>query len=74
VWRFSDIVVGMISGAVCSVLAGFIEGVAASVQVLSFGRVGAYGTTILMLALAGAVLGGIVGVFFGAVRKPRSFT
>lgn len=73
-WRFSDIVVGMISGAVCSVLAGFIEGVAASVRVLSFGRIGAYGTTLLMLALAGAVLGGIVGVFFGAVRKPRSST
>ena len=64
----------MISGAVCSVLAGFIEGVAASVRFLSFGRIGAYGTTLIMLALAGAVLGGIVGVFFGAVRKPRSST
>ena len=63
----------MISGAVCSVLAGFIEGVAASVQLFSVGRVGAYGSTLVMLALAGAVLGGIVAVLFGkAVRKPHS--
>lgn len=64
----------MISGAVCSVLAAFIEGVAASVQVFSFGRIGAYGSTLLMIAFAGALLGGIVGLLFGAVRKPRSST
>lgn len=73
-WRFSDIVVGMISGAVCSVLAALIEGVAASVRVFEFGRVGAYGGTLLMIALAGAVLGGVVGLLFGAVRNPRSTT
>lgn len=70
-WRLGDIVVGVISGAVCSVLAAFIEGFIAAVRVFSFGRIGAFGGELLMVALAGGLLGGIVGLFFGKVVKPR---
>jgi len=64
----------MISGAVFSVLAALVEAVAASVNVFSFGRIAGYGETLLMIGLAGTILGGVVGVFFGAVRKPHSTT
>jgi hypothetical protein len=73
-WRLGDIVVGVISGAVCSVLAAFIEGFIATVRIFSFGRIGAYGEDLLIVAVAGALLGGIVGACFGTVVKPRELS
>ncbi|MBV8074362.1 MAG: hypothetical protein JO140_02950 [Candidatus Eremiobacteraeota bacterium] len=69
--RLDDIVVGVISGAVCSVLAAIIEGFIASVRVFSFGRIGAFGGELATIALVGALLGGLVGLFLGALVKTR---
>ena len=67
--RLDDIVVGVISGAVCSVLAAVIEGVIAAVRLFSFGRIGTFGGELLTVALIGALLGGLVSVFLGARAK-----
>lgn len=74
-WRLDDIVVGVITGAVCSVLAAFIEGFIATVRVFSFGRIGGgFGGQLVTIALVGAVLGGLVGVFLGVLVKPREMS
>ena len=74
-WRLDDIVVGVITGAVCSVLAALIEGFIATVRVFSFGRIGAgIVSELLTIALVGALLGGLVGVLFGALVKSREMS
>ena len=69
--RLDDIVVGVISGAVCSVLAVIIEGFILTVRVFSFGRIGTFGGGLLTIALVGALLGGLVSIFLGALTKPQ---
>jgi hypothetical protein len=75
-WELDDIVVGVITGAVCSVLAAVIEVSIATVRVFSFGRIGegSIPGELLTIALVGAVLGGVVGVFLGVLVKPREMT
>ena len=74
-WRLDDIVVGVITGAVCSVLAAVIEGFIATLRVFSFGRIGGgIGVELLSIALVGAILGGIVGIFLGALVTSREMS
>jgi hypothetical protein len=74
-WRLNDIFVGVITGAVCSILAAVIEGFIATVRIFSFGHIGgAFGTQLLGIGLIGAVLGGMVGLFLGALVKSREMT
>jgi hypothetical protein len=71
-WRLDDIVLGVITGAVCSVLAALIEGFIATVRIFSFGRIGGgFEGELMTIACVGAVLGGLVGLFFGTLKKQR---
>ncbi|HEV3086660.1 MAG TPA: hypothetical protein VGX96_05490 [Candidatus Elarobacter sp.] len=68
----NDVLVGIIAGAVCSVIAAAFE---ASVLTLRFFDIGHVGVgvdrTLLLIALVGAVAGGIVGFLVGAFYKKR---
>jgi hypothetical protein len=68
----SDVLVGIIAGAVCSVFAAAFE---ASILTLRFFTVGTFGgglgSKLLLIAILGAVLGGIVGFLVGALFKQR---
>jgi hypothetical protein len=74
--QLDDIVVGVITGGVCSVLAAVIEVSIASVRVFSFGRIGGGGLAgeIVTIALVGAVVGGLVALFLGVRAKSREMT
>ena len=64
--RLDDIIVGVITGAVCSVLAAVIEGFIATIRIFSFGRIGgAFGAELLGIGVIGAVLGGWLGCSSG---------
>lgn len=68
----SDVLVGIIAGAVCSVIAAAFE---ASILTLRFFSVGQFGgglgSKLLFIAVMGAIIGGIVGFLVGALFKPR---
>ena len=73
--RLDDILVGVITGAVCSVLAAVIEGFIATVRIFSFGRIGgAFGADLVGIGVIGAILGGMVGIFLGALVKSREMS
>jgi hypothetical protein len=76
--RLSDVVVGVIAGAVCSVLAAAFEAGILFARVFTIGRVGGgFGSGVVWIALSGAVVGGIVGVLVGACfnrREPATGT
>jgi len=60
--RVSDVVVGVIAGAVCAVLAAAFEAGILAFRFFSIGHLGDhFGSGIVVLALAGAMIGGIVG-------------
>lgn len=68
----SDVLVGVIAGAICSVLAAGFEAVIVTLRFFSVGHLGGgIGSKFLVLALLGAVVGGIVGFVVGALVKPR---
>lgn len=70
--RFSDVVVGIIAGALCSVLAAAFEAGILFARVFSIGRVGGgFGSGLIWIALIGALVGGVVGLLVGALFNRR---
>jgi len=70
--RVSDVIVGVIAGAVCSVLAAGFEAFIVTLRFFSVGHLGGgIGSKFLIIALLGAIVGGLVGLGVGAVVKPR---
>ncbi len=70
--RVSDILVGVIAGAVCSVLAAGFEAFIVTLRFFSVGHLGGgIGSKFLIIAILGAVVGGVVGFVVGAFVKPR---
>jgi len=70
--RVSDVLVGVIAGAVCSVLAAAFEAFIVTLRFFSVGHLGGgIGSKFLIIAVLGAVVGGLVGLGVGAVVKPR---
>lgn len=70
--RLSDVVVGIIAGAVCSVLAAAFEAGILALRFVSIGKIGGgVGSGVLWIALIGAVVGGLVGLLVGALFNSR---
>ena len=70
--RVSDVVVGGIAGAVCAVVAAAFEAGIVALRFFSIGHLGShFGTTVVILALAGAAIGGIVGLSVRPLFGPR---
>jgi hypothetical protein len=68
----SDVLVGIIAGAVCSVIAALFEASILTLRFFSLGRVGGgVGSKLLLIAIVGAIVGGIVGFLVGALFKQR---
>jgi hypothetical protein len=66
----SDVLVGIIAGAVCSVIAAAFEASILSFRFFSLETVGGgLGSRLLLIALVGAIAGGIVGFLVGALFK-----
>lgn len=67
-----DILVGVITGAICSVLVVVIETVMAALRVFPVAHVGqAFGDKLAIVALAGALFGGLVALPLGVIVKQR---
>jgi hypothetical protein len=70
--RMSDVLVGIIAGAVCSVVAALFEALVLTARFFSMGHLGGgLGSKLLIIALVGAIVGGIVGFLVGALFKQR---
>jgi lipopolysaccharide export LptBFGC system permease protein LptF len=70
--RVSDVLVGVVAGAVCSVLAAGFEAFIVTFRFISVGHVGGgLGSKVALIAFLGAIVGGIVGLAVGAIVKPR---
>ncbi len=70
--RMSDVLVGVIAGAVCSVLAAGFEAIIVTLRFFSVGHLGGgIGSKFLLIAVLGAVVGGSVGFIVGALVRPR---
>jgi hypothetical protein len=70
--RISDVLVGIVAGALCSVLAAAFEASVLTLRFFSLGRIGGgLGSKLLIIAVVGAVVGGIVGFLVGALFKQR---
>jgi hypothetical protein len=68
----SDVLVGVVAGAVCSVVAAAFETLVLTARFFSLGHVGGgLGSKLVLIALVGAVVGGIVGFLTGALFKQR---
>ncbi len=68
----SDVLVGIIAGAVCSVIAAAFEASILTLRFFSLGKVGGgLGSKLLLIAVVGAVIGGLVGFLVGALFKQR---
>jgi hypothetical protein len=68
--RISDVVVGVIAGAVCAVLSAAFEGGILAFRFFSIGHLGAhFGSDFAILGLAGAATGGIVAFGAGALFR-----
>ncbi len=68
----SDVLVGVIAGAVCSVLAAGFEALIVTLRFFSVGHLGGgIGSKFLIIGIMGAVVGGVVGFIVGALVKPR---
>jgi hypothetical protein len=64
--------VGIIAGAVCSVLAAAFEAGILFARVFTIGRVGGgFGSGFIWIALSGALVGGIVGLLVGGIFNRR---
>jgi hypothetical protein len=70
--RLNDVLIGIIAGAVCSVLAAGFEAFIVTLRFFSVGHLGGgIGSKFLIIALLGAVIGGFVGFIVGKFVKPR---
>jgi hypothetical protein len=70
--RVSDVLVGIVAGAVCSVIAAAFEASVLWFRFFSLGRIGGgLGSKLVLIAIVGAIVGGIVGFLVGALFKQR---
>jgi hypothetical protein len=70
--RISDVLVGIVAGALCSVIAAAFEASVLTLRFFSLGHIGGgLGSKLLIIAVVGAVVGGIVGFLVGALFKQR---
>jgi hypothetical protein len=68
----SDVLVGIIAGAVCSVMAAAFEASILTLRFFSLGKIGGgLGSKLLLIAIVGAIIGGVVGYLVGALFKQR---
>jgi hypothetical protein len=68
----NDVLVGIAAGAVCSVIAAAFEASVLTLRFFDIGHVGVgVGGSLVIIALVGAVAGGIVGFLVGAFFKQR---
>ena len=68
----SDVLVGVVAGAVCSAIAAAFEAVVLTARFFEMGRYGeGLGLPLLAIALIGAIVGGTVGYLIGALFKQR---
>ncbi len=73
--RASDVVVGIIAGAVCAVLSAAFEGGILAFRFFTIGHLGDhFGSGFAILALAGAAIGGLTAFASGALfrREPAT--
>ena len=72
--RASDVLVGIIAGAVCSVIAALFEASILTLRFFSLGRVGGgVGSKLLLIAIVGAIVGGIVASRVGLAGIPADW-
>ncbi len=70
--RANDVVTGIIAGAVCAVLAAAFEAGVVAFRFFSIGHFGGHIVSgVLLLAVVGAAMGGLVGLAVGALFGPR---
>jgi hypothetical protein len=70
--RASDVVVGIIAGAVCAVLSAAFDGGILALRFFSIGHLGdRFGAEFAILVLAGAGIGGLVGLGAAALFRPE---
>ncbi len=65
----SDVLVGIIAGAVCSVIAAAFETVVLTARFFTLDVGGGLASRLFVIALAGALAGGVVGFLVGALFK-----
>ena len=71
--RVNDVIVGIITGAICSVFAAGFEAFVMSIRIFSFGHIGgSFGSKILVVLTLGAIAGAVIGWLVGSVVKPRA--
>lgn len=70
--RASDVIVGIMAGAVCAVLSAAFEGGILALRFFSIGHLGDhFGSEFAVLALAGGAVGGLVAFAAGALFRPE---
>jgi hypothetical protein len=70
--RASDVVLGVIAGAVCAVLSAAFEGGILAFRFFSIGHLGGhFGSEFAVVALAGAAIGGLVALTAGRLFRPE---
>ena len=68
----SDVLVGVLAGAVCSVIAAAFEASILTLRFFTLDKLGGgLGNKLLLIAVVGAVIGGLVGFLVGAMFKQR---
>jgi hypothetical protein len=68
--RASDVVVGIIAGAVCAVLSAAYEGGILALRFFSIDHLGGhFGSGFVIVGLAGAAIGGVVALGAGALFR-----
>ncbi len=65
----SDVLVGIIAGAVCSVIAAAFETAVLTARFFTLDVGGGLASRLFVIALAGALTGGVVGFLVGALFK-----
>jgi hypothetical protein len=70
--RLNGVLIGVTSGVVSAVVAALVEAFIYTKRLLTFGQHGgSWGSGFLTIIIVGAVIGGIVGFFIGALFRPR---
>ncbi|MBC5823678.1 MAG: hypothetical protein GIW99_10395 [Candidatus Eremiobacteraeota bacterium] len=73
--RLNDIVVGIVTGLISSVVAASIEAGYAYARIVSLGHAGGtLGSKLPIIAIVGAIVGGIIGLGMSSILKPRNRT
>lgn len=71
-WRANDVLVGVITGVIVAIIAGGLEAYFITIRFMSFGQHGGgLGSKLGLIAVIGAIAGGIIGLILGSFIKPR---